>query len=173
MVLTTCNGLLESDICYGLCDPNDESARLLMVAEFAAAEEKKETKKLELKIVIGRATALYILHETVQAGHQLNLYQVEDPKVAWENLKPAVTHSTVDDIIMELMAVRVADFASPLKALQKLQWLQNQITTVPGGSQMWSEQQTMRHFISQLRGERYFAFLNSLKIGREFKNSNS
>ena len=56
----------------------------------------------------------------------------------------------------------MVDFASPMMYLQRLQVLQTKIDSVPGGGELWSEQQTMRLFITQLRGEKYFSFRSSL-----------
>ena len=81
---------------------------------------------------------------------------------AWECLKPAVTHSTVDEVVVQIMGTRIADFASPMAYLKRLQVLQNKIDSVPEGGELWSEQQTMRLFITQLRGEKYFSFRSSL-----------
>ena len=90
---------------FGLCDAQDPVSKVMYEAEAAAAKEKNESKKWELKQIMGRAQAIYILHQTVSAGHQLNLYNVEDPTEAWECLKPAVTHSTIDDLVTSIMQV--------------------------------------------------------------------
>ena len=131
-----------------------------MEAEEAAAKEKREQKKLEYKQVMGRSQAMYVLYQTVAAGHQLNIHLLEDPREAWECLKPTITHSTVDEVVVEIMDTRMVDFASPMMFLQRLQVLQNKIDSVPGGDDLWSEQQTMRLFITQR--EKYFSFRSSL-----------
>ena len=111
---------------------------------------------------MGRSQAMYVLYQTVATGHQLNIHLLEDPREAWECLKPTITHSTVDEVVVEIMDTRMVDFASPMMFLQCLQVLQNKIDSVPGGDDLWSEQQTMRLFITQLRGEKYFSFRSSL-----------
>ena len=98
---------------FGLCDVEDSVSKVMYAAEAAAAKEKGEAKKWALKQIMGRAQAIYILNQTVSAGHQLNLYNIEDPREAWECLKPAVTHSTTDDLVASIMQVNVASYSSP------------------------------------------------------------
>ena len=147
---------------FGLCDVEDPVSKVMCAAEKAAAKEKNESKKWELKQIMGRAQAIYILNQTVSAGHQLNLYNIEDPREAWECLKPAVTHSTTDDLVASIMQVNVASYSSPVLALQAYQYLQNRINAIPGASDLWSEQQTMRLFVSGLKGDKFFSFKASL-----------
>ena len=77
-------------------------------------------------------------------------------------LKPAVTHSTIDDLVTSIMQVKVTDYNSPVLALQRYQALQNRIDAIPGASDLWSEQQTMRLFVSGLKGDKIFSLKASL-----------
>ena len=74
--------LLRARGLFGLVDPEDPVAKAILVAEKAAAEEQKSKKKLEFKQVMGRSQAMYVLYQTVAAGHQLNIRLLEDPREA-------------------------------------------------------------------------------------------
>ena len=59
--------LLRARGLFGLVDPNDPVARAMMVAEEAAAKEKKKTKKLVYKQVMGRSACMCFTRRWQQA----------------------------------------------------------------------------------------------------------